>query len=138
MLEKITRILKARKVYQARDSTTLVNNTTKTITLTVPNGKIWFVHQIMMHNGDDVSRNMDVFVYDDSGNILHTPASASAVGAGERREMLGFLGTSPASYGNQNGFIVKGGNKLGLRWVAGGTSSGGTAYYCITYEEMLE
>jgi len=136
MLEKITRILKASKLYQSRGSVTLENNVTKDLTFTVPEGKKWLVYAIMMHNGDDVQRTVLALVRDGSDNNLHELGSM-AISAGGMEELL-VEATSVGSYKGMRGFPIKGGNKLFLRWLAGGTSSGGTSYYCITYEEMLE
>lgn len=125
-------------LYQSRDSVSLSNNTTKSLILTVPKGKIWRVYAIYMHNGDDVSRNLSVFILNGNNNIVHKLAYASGVGAGVTREMLGYIPSSVSEYGCVPPVIIKGGNKLKLNWAAGGTSSGGTAYYCVTYEEIPE
>jgi len=126
-------------LYQARSSVTLQNDTTKTLYVTVPQGKKWFVYGVMMYNGDNIARDMKVWIADGSNNILHRLGNASSVDAGGSREMLGYVSTGVSWYGiNVTPIPIKGGNKLVLIWSAGGASSGGTAYYCITYEEVPE
>jgi len=129
------RTIPASVIYQSRDSVTLENNTAKNVLLTVPAGKIWRVHAVRMHNGDDVSRDVQVKILDSSNNTLHILSDASLT-ASSYKEMLNFLPTTPAAAACPNPVLIKGGNKLQLSWAAGGTSSGGTAYYSITYEEV--
>jgi len=136
MLEKITRILKARKLYQSKGTTTLADNTAKAIDFTVPPGKVWKLSYIFMENGDDVSRSCQAYLLDDSGNLIGFIGSLS-VNAGSHV-------TFPLNNGdrvNCRGYcniLVKGGNKVRLYWTAGGASSGGSSDYCVCYEEMLE
>jgi len=126
------------KLYQERTSVTLVNDTTKTVDLTVPSGKRWVIHALRMENGDDVTRVLDVHIIDGSGNVLHKMANES-VGAGIGREMINHHPTAVAGASPWRGdILVKAGNKLRLVWNAGGASSGGTGYYMLTYEEMVE
>jgi len=125
------------KFYQEIDSVTLANNTSKVLNLTVPSGKIWIIHQIMMHNGDDVQRNCRVRITDSSGNNL-AELGAQSLGAGVVQYNM--VGTPRNVADNYPGCVrkVKGGNKISLQWDAGGASSGGTANYCISYEEVVE
>jgi len=126
-------------LYQARQSTSLSNNTTKTVDLTIPNGKIWKIYAINMHNGDDVNRLCSVKIVDSSGNLLHNLAYTT-INAGSIMEMLSFIKTSISDNAPfiSTPTLIKGGNKLRLTWNAGGTSSGGTSYYTITYQEVPE
>jgi len=124
-------------LYQSRASTTLADNTTKTLDLTVPQGKKWKIHAIMMHNGDNVTRNLTAKVVDTSGNTLMNLATYDA-GAGAEVTLIPYLSNAETPYPGAVTILIKGGNKLRLIWVAGGASSGGTAYYCITYEEVPE
>jgi len=125
-------------LYQSRASVTLSDNTTKEVYLTVPKGKIWKIYAIMMHNGDDVDRGAEVKIMDSNNNVLHG-LSSTTITAGARREMISHEPTAPASsIPFKFPVLIKGGNKLYLKWAAGGASSGGTAYYCITYEEVPE
>jgi len=131
------------KLYQERVSVTLSNNTTKTITLTVPSGKRWKVYAASMTNGDDVARTLDLYVYDGSNNVIHRLGHDSDTPASEAREMLGHVPANAADVSSNaamagGGAVLKAGNKLALVWWAGGASSGGTSYYCVTYEEMVE
>jgi len=127
-------------LYQSRGSVTLVNNTAKVLELTVPKGKIWRLYGVTMHNGDDVSRNMSCSIIDENGNLLfYIGSTSTAAPAGAYRNLLRYVDTSSASdVGSPFPLPVKGGNKVKLAWAAGGTSSGGTAYYCVTYEEVPE
>lgn len=124
-------------LYQSRETVTLSDNTTKIVDLTVPLGKIWKVHAIMMHNGDDVSRNLEVQIINSSSFLLHYVSYASSVSSGDYREMISYESSTVGKHPFKP-LIIKGGNKLRLKWNAGGTSSGGTAYYCVTYEEIPE
>lgn len=128
------------KLYQERASVTLVNNTTKTLDLTVPAGKRWLVYMVSMTNGDDVDRTANVFVVDGSGNTLHVLGYATiSAGGGSMKELLGGIETGTnTTYFRKIPILIKAGNKLRLKWNAGGTSSGGTSYYCVTYEEVVE
>ena len=92
----------------------------------------------MMHNGDDVARTLEAWVADSSNNILLKIGVYNNAGAGSRIQIDGYIPGSAGGYGVRNQLLIKGGNKLRLKWAAGGTSSGGTAYYCITYEEVPE
>ena len=125
-------------LYQSAQSTSLANNTDKIIDLTVPQGKIWIVHAIHMHNGDDVSRNMEAWIADSSNIVLHRLGIISGAPAGSHYEIFGYVPTSSQTHGTKQPIKIKGGNKLRLKWTAGGASSGGTAYYCITYDEVPE
>jgi len=126
------------KLYQERGSVTLANNTAKQLDLTVPDGKRWLVHAIKMHNGDDVSRNVAARITDSSDNVLHLIGIKTGLSAGSEIELL-YVINAAASYGVAGKpVLIKGGNRLTLYWAAGGTSSGGTAYYCVTYEEVVE
>jgi len=124
------------KLYQEQGNVTLVNDTTKDLYLTVPDGKKWLVHAIPLHNGDDVTRVLAAFIVDGSNNTLHELESGSAA-SGARLELLRIFSASPDK-STACSLPIKSGNKLKLRWAAGGASSGGTAYYCVTYEEMVE
>ena len=128
----------AGRLNQARGSVTLASDTTKTETLAVPAGKIWLVLAIMMHNGDDVSRTMYADIVDASGNKLHNLGERSSTPAGSYVEILGYVPTAGTYHGGFGAkpVLVKGGNKINLVWSAGGASSGGTAYYCVTYLEV--
>ena len=134
------RTLPASILHQARASTTLANNTTKNVDLTVPNGKRWLVYMVNMTNGDDVDRSCNVFILDGSGNTLHVLGYATiSAGGGSSKELLGGMETGTnTTYFRKVPILVKGGNKLRLTWNAGGASSGGTSYYCVTYEELTE
>jgi len=124
-------------LYQSRQSTTLVNNTTKHVYLQVPKGKIWRVHHVMMNNGDDVNRTMSITIVDKNNNVLHPSTLISNATPSSNYNLLPNLDTQTYNLGF-NYLIIKGENKLKLSWNAGGESSGGTAYYCVTYEEVPE
>jgi len=125
------------KLYQERNSVTLANNTAKNLDLTVPEGKIWKLLGVRLHNGDDVQRVLRCYILDGSGNVLHSLGSATAA-AGAQYEFLGYHPTGVSSSAPLMENLVKGGNKLRLVWESGGASSGGTAYYMLTYQEMVE
>jgi len=124
-------------LYQSRESTTLTDNTTKIIYLTVPKGKIWILKGIRMHNGDDVDRSCAVAVVDANNNEIFKLSSVT-IPAGQARMMLPFLTTAESTDVAPFNFPIKGGNKLKLYWGAGGASSGGTSYYSVIYEEVVE
>ena len=128
------------KLYQTLGTVTLVNNTGKELLLTVPDGKIWKIYAVRMHNGDDVARNQLLKVVDSNSNSLHFLGYVANATAGNTYEMLSHIPTSPQIRAPFVGgpVLVKGGNKLSLTWQAGGASSGGTAQYCVTYEEVAE
>lgn len=128
------------RLKQARGSVTLANNTAKSEVLEVPAGKRWLVYGIMMHNGDDVARDLKAYITDGDGNFLMGLGYANGVSAGSRSNITEFIQTSAGYYAPPvaRPFPIKSGNKLVLRWDAGGTSTGGTAYYCVTYLEVEE
>jgi len=122
---------------QERTSVTLENNTSKTIDLTVPEGKIWKLWAINVFNGDDVTRNITAYIFDSAGNRLHAIGGAN-VSASNYVEILSYAPTSPAKNMIAYPILIKGGNKLRIVFYAGGTSSGGTGYYSLSYEEVPE
>jgi len=124
-------------LYQVRQSVTLSNNTTKDVYLSVPLGKKWIIHAIMMRNGDDVNRDLSVKITDGSNNVIHVVSIKSSASPNVEYTMCPFQADA-VQIGTGFKPIIKGGNKLLLRWAAGGTSSGGTGYYGLTYEEVPE
>jgi len=125
-------------LYHLRSSTTLSSDTTKNLDLTVPSGKIWRVHRVNMLNGDDVSRDVRVQIRDSSGNLIHKVGGPLTLAAGASGDIIPYLKTAPDAEPGAITILVKGGYNLRLIWAAGGASSGGTAYYSITYEEIPE
>jgi len=125
-------------LYQSRGNVTLENDTAKILDLTVPKGKKWIIYDICVQNGDDVARTIWAGIRDENGNPLAYFGSAASVNAGSYTTLTGFCPTSATLYTGRVPMPIKGGNKLRIYWAAGGASSGGTAYYCITYEEVPE
>jgi hypothetical protein len=113
-------------------TTTLVNNTAATRTLTVPAGEIWYVAYGQMTNGDNVARACRIQVLENS-SILYMYYSAS-LGASTRVIWPNQIGTTPVIVPDI--IPLKAGWKIIFTWDAGGASAGGTAQSCAVTQEL--
>ena len=107
-------------------SVTVADNTTKTITVTVPAGKLWRLLGVRMINPDNVSRTLKIYVYDENDNLLCILLERSGIGANSYIQWPCTLESSSIK-ANPAIQLLKGGDYLKCIWAAGGASSGGTA-----------
>jgi len=104
---------------------TVTNNTTKTIYVTVPAGKLWLLLGVRMVNPDDVARALSLQVRDSDDNLICVLATKNT----SSNQALQWPNTASSDNEKRNPTfqLLKGGDKLRCNWPAGGASSGGTA-----------
>lgn len=114
--------------FQDPTSVALVNNTAKTIDVTVPAGKKWVLLAIKMMNPDDVARVLDINKWKEAaktteiarlenislgaGGIIHWPNT-------DATSVIRTTASNPAE-------IMSAGNTLEFQWASGGASTGAT------------
>lgn len=115
------------KPKQEVTSVTLVNNTAKTVDMTVPSGKQWILLGVRIANMDDVDRACTIRKYVTAGktSLIAQLFSATLTATGGRGH---FPGTSTSVStrhvaSNPSEFMVDG-NTLSIVWAAGGASAG--------------
>jgi len=113
-------------------SVTLVNNTLKTIDVTVPSGKQWLLLSIRVVNSDDVTRAISVLRYQEAGktNLLDSIV-VEDVGAGGFQQMPNRVTGNAATIGRYSRgahmpTVMDGGETISVIWAAGGASTGAT------------
>lgn len=105
---------------------TLVNNTAKTETVTVPTGRRWYLFGGKIYNGDDVNRSCTIFITDASDKVLMTllkfTVAATDEGFYPNNDDLAANQVSDGAYP----IPLLAGWKLKFTFAAGGASAGGT------------
>lgn len=126
---------KAGRIIDNANTTTLVNNTTKEVTITVPAGKRWTFMLGGVENVDNVPRVTQVYVLT-SSDVLIGQLFYANLGATERGYFPSMIvANNEHRQCRPSLLILKAGQKINFRWSAGGASAGGTTEYCF---EVLE
>ena len=116
-----------------RLSATLVNNTAKSVKVTVGTAEDWVINAASMHNGDNVTRTCNLRILDSSDNVVMY-LFANSTGTGSYSS---FPAVPASAIAVGNPVLIKSGYKLEFLWSAGGASAGGTAYYSYTIERIF-
>lgn len=118
-------------------SIVLVNNTAKTQFLTVPTGKAWMILGGIVHNGDDVARNVSVVIRTSSDVWLQVLYDATSVAAGAEKQFptsdMADGSVGPSAYP----VMAFSGEKVKFTYAAGGASAGGTENSYLRTLEMI-
>lgn len=117
----------AGQIHQEVTSLTLVNNTSKTVDVAVPAGKVWMLLGVKITNPDDVNRDCSISLYKEAAktNLLRILA-ADTLAAGAT---LTYPNSVTGEKSEQNLYSphpLAAGNILSLLWTTGGASTGGT------------
>ena len=132
------------RLKQEVTSVTLVNNTQKTVDVTVPQGERWLLLWWNVTNPDDVVRNMTVSLYKELAktNVLAKLLYKANVAAAsvERFGMPHYKPTVAAENLTDYPILLAAGNTISFVWSAGGASAGGTdadgLIYCYLKVEI--
>lgn len=117
---------------------TLVNNTAKTETITVPTGKRWKILSAKLNNADNVNRDCSIQVTDPSNNVHTILVPTTTVAAN------GILYFPSADHDTTGGCYAQGSSlpivnqfeKIKFVWAAGGASAGGSAKIYLRVLEL--
>lgn len=115
------------RLVQSVTQVVLVNNTAKTLDLTVPTGKRWKVILMKMTNGDNVNRNLQMNLYLEAAktHFMARIVWDAAVASGNHTHWPKNI----AEDDKVNAYfdlIMDAGNTLSFVWEAGGASAGAT------------
>ena len=114
------------------NSVTLVNNTAKEVLFTVPSGKTWFLHWLVLKNPDDVQRNCNISLYHEAaktnlyGLLIDEAVVASAAAVWPRNFHADDQNCWWQMCAHALGFPLKAGGTVRFYYAAGGVSAGGT------------
>lgn len=119
---------------QVVTSVVLVNATAKTLDTVVPTGKRWKLLGVKAINGDDVTRDINVFIYKEPAktNVLRKLIRIDAVLAnGGVCQWPNYHVTTTATTGcnalhQPAEVILAAGNVISVVWATGGASTGAT------------
>lgn len=116
------------KLNQSVISVTLVNNTAKTIDITVPAGKRWMFLGLKITNPDNVARNINVHLYKEAGktNLIKRILVQTGVAASGERYYPNSVTATLTVMSFYVPTFLEGGNTIESVWAAGGASAGGT------------
>jgi len=117
------------------DVTALVNNTSKTVDLIVPDTAMYLVYGGSLQNNDDVARTLSVSIMDSTGNIIIQLIVSTAIAAGD---YITFPCTVSGldNYGGSTPLPLPAGSKIRYSWNAGGASTGGSTRYSLLYQRI--
>jgi len=131
-------LIRKGKIVQSVTSITLVNNTAKTVNVTVPSGKRWLLLSLKMGQPDNVQRTLTVDKYKEAAKTnFMGPLVTVGLGVG----ILQLWPTNDAVHTIRNiacnpAEIMHDGNTLAITWAAGGASAGGTDADGLVYEYL--
>lgn len=115
--------------------TVLVALTQATLTITVPADRRWWVTSGMFENGDTVTRNMRLDIYNASAQrigIIHAPGNVSAAG------LRHWPSRNPVDTNmSPSRFPMKAGDYITVTWAAPGSGAGGTSRTTVLGQEVL-
>jgi len=115
---------------------TFVNNTTITMTVTIPNGEVWKVDSVVAKNGDNVTRNANLGFMRSEGGYWCEVITASATVAGDRTGYpFPMRDDTQEVQPTEAWFTPK--QVIQFSFGAGGASTGGTGYIVIRYRRYL-
>ena len=117
-------------------TTTLVNNTTKGETLTVPAGKRWYLFGGSIKNGDNVARECTVSLLDTSDVTVLTLMRTISIAAGITNMFPNTEATVLQVGGGAYPIPLDSGYDISYAWAAGGASAGGTARFSAFIVEV--
>jgi len=118
-----------------RTQVVFVNNTAKTVNITVPAGERWFLLWGKIINADDVARNCSVAIYDVDNAIIGTLRELAALAA-SGYELLKTVPGTISLLDPSNPVILEAGDYVNFYWAAGGASAGGTGYIYLVCLEL--
>lgn len=117
---------------QEPTSVVLVNNTAKTILVTVPVGQRWKLLGVRITNIDDVTRDVTVIIYKEAAKttILRCLMLEAALAASAAEDLLWpseRIDTDDhIEASNAHEIILSAGNTIEVVWATGGASTGAT------------
>lgn len=120
-LEKFLMYKKSNKT-----SVTLVNNTAKTVDLTVPSNERWIPRHGYIKNFDDVTRTCRVQIYNDDDVRIGFLLYDTAIVAAGYQIFPNKAQSSSRELDDQLELIMLPGWYIRFQWDAGGASTGGT------------
>lgn len=121
-------VLPGGEIINPTENVTLVNNTAKTVLKTVPAGKRWFLYSVRAYNGDDVQRNILIYIRDAADETLHELIADAAVGATSWSAQKELSCPIP----------LKAGYDIVYVYATGGASTGGTGKAVAEILEITE
>ena len=122
----------AGEIIEGEDTSTLVNNTEKVTSLTVPTGKRWVLNGFKILNADDVVRDVYIRLKNSSSTRLFRMFEHGALGVGARI----YGPNASADTLVLKPIVMESGEIVDIVWAAGGASAGGTARYTFMVLEV--